>query len=95
MSYTCASCKVYACCEKDKDENRLPKNCPMRDGEYLKEIFEEYKDPEINRFYVATKSSRHPGSAAEFCTTASVCDRCMQKDGLQKDRSCVLRWLQG
>ncbi len=66
MSYTCASCKVYACCEKDKDENRLPKNCPMRDGEYLKEIFEEYKDPEINRFYVATKSSRHPGSAPNF-----------------------------
>lgn len=62
--YTCANCKVYACVEKEK--HGMPKNCPMRDEEYVKDIFEEYNDPEIHRFYYATKTSGVPGTSASF-----------------------------
>lgn len=66
MKYTCANCKMLVCLDKEKDPERMPKNCPMQDEKYLKDIFEEYKDPEINRFYVATKSSRQPNTAPSF-----------------------------
>ncbi len=66
MSYTCANCKIYTCCDKEKDMERAPKNCPMRNEAYLAEIYEEYKDPEINRFYVASKTARQPKTATSF-----------------------------
>jgi len=61
--YTCANCKIYACLEKEK--HGMPKNCPMNDEKYMKEIFEEYKDPEVHRFYLATKTSRQPDTAIQ------------------------------
>lgn len=54
--YTCANCKVYGCIEKDRGGKVIPRNCPMQDEKYLSEIHEEYMKPEVNRFYVATKS---------------------------------------
>lgn len=59
--YTCANCNVYACLEKVKQG--MPKNCPMNDGKYLEEIFEEYRDPEIHKFYLATKTSAQPNTS--------------------------------
>jgi len=44
----------------------MPQNCPMRDKQYLEDTFQAYQDPEIHRFYVATKSSRQPGTAPNF-----------------------------
>lgn len=64
--YTCANCKVQACIEKDGGGKALPKNCPMNNEKYLKEIFQEYKKPEINKFYVATKSPGSRSGAAMF-----------------------------
>lgn len=58
--YTCANCNVYACLEKVK--KGTPRNCPMNDETYLAEIFEEYQDPEVHAFYLATKTSGQPGT---------------------------------
>ncbi len=81
---TCASCSVYACIEKEKDMDRVPKNCPMHDDQYMKNIFGEYKEPEINRFYVATKTPCPPGSAPHFVPRLRyVIDFCKQM-GYQK-----------
>lgn len=66
MSYTCANCKLYTCCDKEKNMEHVPKNCPMRNEEYLAEVYPEYMKPEINRFYVATKTSRQPNTATSF-----------------------------
>ena len=48
--YTCASCGIHACSEAEPE--RLPGNCPMRDGERMEKIFEEYEKPEVHDFYV-------------------------------------------
>lgn len=64
--YTCANCKAHQCIEQNKDEARIPKNCPMRNEEYMGEIQKEYFDPETLKFYYATKTSRQPGTAPNF-----------------------------
>lgn len=64
--YTCANCKVNQCCEKDKDFNKIPKNCPMKNEDYMKEIFQEYNDPKVHDFYLATKCSRQPNTNTNF-----------------------------
>lgn len=66
MKPTCASCTVYNCVEKERDLTRVPKNCPMRNEQYVEEIFEAYKDPEIRKFYVASKTYRQPGTGRSF-----------------------------
>lgn len=50
---TCASCKMESCFKGDKEN--MPKNCPMRCSEYMSTIFSKYEDPEIHKFYQATK----------------------------------------
>lgn len=50
---TCASCKMESCYKGDREHT--PGNCPMRCAEYMDSILDEYKDPEIHKFYQATK----------------------------------------
>ena len=50
MTYTCARCAVRACSEENPE--KLPKNCPMRDGERMDEAFAAYALPENHDFYV-------------------------------------------
>ncbi len=38
--YTCANCTVHAC--RDAEHKDMPKNCPMRQEEMLKEVKEEF-----------------------------------------------------
>jgi len=47
-------------------EKRSPRTALMNNEKYLKEIFQEYKKPEINKFYVATKSPGSRSGAAMF-----------------------------
>lgn len=56
--YTCADCKRRVCLTPDK--NDLPENCPMRNEQYVKEMQDGYMNPEINRFYIATKTAAGP-----------------------------------
>ncbi|MCI7795501.1 MAG: DUF1847 domain-containing protein [Lachnospiraceae bacterium] len=71
--YTCANCTVHAC--RDAEHKDMPKNCPMRQEEMLKEVKEEYRDPEINRFFVTSSELEHDGycqwprlkETIEFC----------------------------
>lgn len=71
--YTCANCTVHAC--RDAEHKDMPKNCPMRQEEMIKEVREEYKDPEINRFFVTSSELEHDGycqwprlkETVEFC----------------------------
>lgn len=52
---TCASCKK-GCCEYGITSGpELPGNCPMRNEAYMSTVFTPYTDPEIHKFYVATK----------------------------------------
>ena len=57
---TCDSCKIRACVlrPEERAEKKLPLNCPMQDGDYMKEIKAAYQEPEVNPFYVATKTGR-------------------------------------
>ena len=48
--YTCANCAVTAC--KKNGERKLPKNCPMREEQLLRDAMEVYKQPEDGAFYV-------------------------------------------
>lgn len=50
--YTCANCTIHAC--KDPEHKNMPKNCPCRQEETVKEVFTEYMKPEIHDFYVAS-----------------------------------------
>lgn len=77
MTYTCASCHVCSCEEKEKDLTKVPKNCPMLNKEYVSEIFDAYKDPEVSRFYIASKTYRQPNTTPTFVPRLrSVIDFC-------------------
>ena len=81
---SCANCRVYACMEKDKNGGNLPGNCPMRDSEYMNNIMEAYKDPEIKRFYIVTKTARIPGTAPNFTPRLIGVINMMKKMGYKK-----------
>lgn len=71
--YTCAKCTIHACC--DENHENQPKNCPIRQEELVKEALEEYRKPEINRFYVTSSEIESAGycqwprlkETVEFC----------------------------
>ena len=57
--YTCADCGIHAC--REKEHENMPKNCPMRGEELVKEAMAEYKDPEVGRFFVTASEIEHDG----------------------------------
>lgn len=71
--YTCANCTVLACASGHKEN--MPKNCPMRQEEKIKEAFAEYGREENNRFYITSSSIEAEGycrwprlkETLEFC----------------------------
>lgn len=60
MMPTCDACKIRACIlsPEERAEKKLPLNCPMHDGDYMKEMKAAYWKPDVNPFYVATKTGR-------------------------------------
>ena len=53
MFTTCAECTVHACyTEFNGDPNSMPKNCPMRDEEFFRDVLEEYRKPENHQFFL-------------------------------------------
>ena len=71
--YTCANCTVVACAAETKEN--LPKNCPMRNEENMREIYAEYEKEENHRFYTVCSSIEAQGycqwprlkETIEFC----------------------------
>lgn len=71
--YTCASCTIHAC--REEGHENMPKNCPMHQEDLVAEALEEYKDPEIKKFYVTSSVLEHDGycqwprlkETVEFC----------------------------
>ncbi|MBC8535977.1 DUF1847 domain-containing protein [Feifania hominis] len=57
--YTCASCTVHACRTGERD--KLPKNCPIRNGELMETAFEQYGTEENHRFYVESSKIESAG----------------------------------
>lgn len=47
--YTCASCKECAC--EKQDRSTMPKNCPVREGEKMREILSRYEP--VHDFFAA------------------------------------------
>ena len=50
--YSCAQCAVEACRTGQLD--RMPKNCPMRDPEFFRQVMDEYFKPETHEFYLTS-----------------------------------------
>lgn len=48
--YTCASCTIHACYTHELD--KMPKNCPLRNVDLVKETRQKYEEPENKEFYV-------------------------------------------
>ena len=48
--YTCAKCGAIACGEREPE--KVPKNCPIRNTEVLESAFGSYLDPENKEFYI-------------------------------------------
>lgn len=48
--YTCAQCAVHACGQAEPE--KLPKNCPMRDGMLMDKALETYGLEENHDFYI-------------------------------------------
>ncbi len=59
--YTCANCNILACASGDK--TRMPANCPMRRGAWMRELLETYRLPENHDFYVRSSAIE----AAGYC----------------------------
>lgn len=77
--YTCAYCKIHACCMEDRNGGNYPKNCPMQDAAYMEEIDKRYSDPEVKDFYIATKTPGPAGSSRTFTPRLrGVIDLCKQ-----------------
>lgn len=57
--YTCANCTIHAC--RDAHHENQPANCPIRNEKLVKEALEEYRKPEINRFFVTSSEIEHDG----------------------------------
>lgn len=78
MTYTCDSCHVCSCEEKNRDLTKVPKNCPMLDEKSMAEILVKYSEPEIRNFYYVTKTCRHPDTGIGFLVPRlrSVIDFC-------------------
>ena len=50
--FTCAQCAVLAC--KSGELDKMPKNCPMHDPDFFKEVFQEYLAPENHDFFLTS-----------------------------------------
>jgi len=48
--YTCAYCAVHACAVNQPE--KMPKNCPMRNGELMEEALNKYSENENRDFYI-------------------------------------------
>lgn len=62
--YTCASCTIHACRTGERD--KLPKNCPIRNGELMENAFEQYGTEENHRFYVESSKIESAGLPARI-----------------------------
>ena len=47
--YTCAQCAKHACYHNDP--SAMPKNCPIREQEFMEETFQEYFNPDNHQFF--------------------------------------------
>lgn len=73
--YTCAHCTERSCELAERNLSKAPKNCPMRNGEKLKGLLENYKDEQTHRFYSTCSATEAEGycvwprlrETAEFC----------------------------
>lgn len=50
--YTCADCMIRAC--ELGDQEKLPKNCPIRNQEVVEASFEVYGKEEFHKFYLVS-----------------------------------------
>lgn len=50
--YTCADCTIRAC--ELENQEKLPKNCPIRNQEAVEASFEVYKKEEFHKFYLVS-----------------------------------------
>ena len=50
--YTCADCTIRAC--ELENQEKLPKNCPIRNQEVVEASFEVYKKEEFHKFYLVS-----------------------------------------
>lgn len=53
MDHTCALCGVKVC---ERGGSDLPKNCPMRDPEFFREVLKEYEKDENKRFFCTSSA---------------------------------------
>ena len=85
--YTCADCTVVACAAETKEN--LPKNCPMRNEENMREIYAEYEKEENHRFYTVCSSIEAQG----YCQWPRLegNHRILQKHELPENRDCLLQ----
>lgn len=71
--YTCTHCQVLACASGDQAQ--MPKNCPMKEQQLMKEAFQAYGEPENHDFYVCSSGIEAEGycrwprlkETLEFC----------------------------
>ena len=57
--HSCAQCAVEACRTGQLD--RMPKNCPMRDPEFFRQVMAEYFKPETHDFYLTSAAIEYLG----------------------------------
>ena len=59
--YTCADCTILGCQKASREGIKLPANCPMRQKEMMDAVLDEYRKPEIHKFYKTSGSVEATG----------------------------------
>ena len=93
MNYTCASCKVQDCIKDEARRTHMPKNCPMRDEEFMAGVQGAYDDPEINRFYIQAGLTAIEGKEQKLPRVMEILSLCKRMGYHHIGVACCIGWV--